>query len=398
MYSLDVVLLGCPESALPQLRRELDKKQARYTEFSSVPQFLASYPAVREWTGNDAQAPNRSNLFILYVSEAQHIAHMQSLGQSYPVLALIESRVDPSLVFHAMREGASQVVQLPLQADDFNAALDRVALQFGHAASGASVIAVAGASGGCGATIIALNLAYEIAHRQATPCILAELAMQLGALPTYLNIEPLVTIQDLLQDLERQGSYIVRKALTRVGQLDVLTGPHRTIGTRAASAKDVLRIIATLRPMADVVVLDVPCTYDDLFFHALAAADAVVLVGEQKVPSVRALALLRRTLAQEAGIGVQRLVINRYDPKIKGFTSTDLEKVLDVAGLLTIANDYPSVMAAVNNGRPLRLEAPRSRVLADIDELAALVLGRRSQPASANWNVFGKLIGAFGLK
>jgi MinD-like ATPase involved in chromosome partitioning or flagellar assembly len=42
--------------------------------------------------------------------------------------------------------------------------------------------------------------------------------------------------------------------------------------------------------------------------------------------------------------------------------------------LVTIANDYLSVSASLNEGRPLRLQAPGSRVLADIERLAGMLI------------------------
>jgi CheY-like chemotaxis protein len=49
--------------------------------------------------------------------------------------------------------------------------------------------------------------------------------------------------------------------------------------------------------------------------------------------------------------------------------------------VLTVANDYPSVMSALNHGKPLQLAAPHSRVLADIRALAASLTGAAPAPA-----------------
>src|SRR6185312_11912944 len=113
--------------------------------------------------------------------------------------------------------------------------------------------------------------------------------------------------------------------------------------------RHVHQLIAICRRLAPLVILDVPSTFDDLQFQTLAVADQVVLVGAQTVASVRTLKLLRDTLEREEGIAGMRLVINRYEPSLPGFSA---ERLADLLGtpVLTVANDYPAVMSAVNAG------------------------------------------------
>ena len=47
------------------------------------------------------------------------------------------------------------------------------------------------------------------------------------------------------------------------------------------------------------------------------------------------------------------ILINRYDPHDKGFSVKQLQELLHVVPLLTVANDYPP-FATANDGRPLR--------------------------------------------
>ena len=59
-----------------------------------------------------------------------------------------------------------------------------------------------------------------------------------------------------------------------------------------------MKLIELSRHLAEVVVLDVPCSYDELFFRSLSAADVVVLVVEQKVSSVRGARMVCETLTE----------------------------------------------------------------------------------------------------
>ncbi|MFX9193174.1 hypothetical protein ABTN81_19450, partial [Acinetobacter baumannii] len=84
-----------------------------------------------------------------------------------------------------------------------------------------------------------------------------------------------------------------------------------------------------LRHAADFAVVDLPCTYDDAFFGVLASADVVVLVGQQRIPSVRTLQMLLDFLSRvERPDREVRVVINRYDPGLAGFDADRLRQVL----------------------------------------------------------------------
>src|SRR5262249_18244738 len=148
------------------------------------------------------------------------------------------------------------------------------AQQFSPSAAGSGVIAVCGINGGCGATAVAINLAYELAGSGPGRCVLAELTPQMGAFATYLDVRPPFTTRGLRRDVATQGLYAVQKALTRVADnLDVLAGPHEVIAPAEVDPRAVLQLVECTRRLAGRVILDVPCTFDPLVFHTLAAAD-----------------------------------------------------------------------------------------------------------------------------
>src|SRR5262249_47317955 len=146
--------------------------------------------------------------------------------------------------------------------------------------------------------------------------VLAELSLQVGKLPLYLNVEPRYTTHDLLRDIHRLDLYFMQQALTPiVERFSILAGPYHTVSPLTVPSTDVLLLIECLRQLADVVVLDVPCTYDAIYFDTLMAADSVVLVGEQKVPSIRSLQMVHESMGDKQHM----LLLNRYDPDLPGF-------------------------------------------------------------------------------
>lgn len=409
MFPLNATLIGCDADLLQLLRLELSVHSARIeAEYSSMEDAIAG---LRDG-GNTAAEGGRvirkpetsagqqmRRLFIVQIESLQDLPAINRLSSFFagnPILVLLPGSDDPSVPIQAMRMGASQVVSLPLRADDFRQALDCIANQFGKPLANL-VVGVAGVTGGCGATTMAINIAFEIS--QAHPnlrVVLAELSLQVGKLPLYLNVEPRLTTHDLLKDIHRIDLSSLQQALTPVVDgFSILAGPYHAVTPISSSSADVRLLIDCLRQLADVIVLDVPCTYDSVYFDTLNLADQVVLVGEQKVPSIRSMQMVQGTLNGKPHLSL----VNRYEPNLPGFDVDRLKQMLRVDEVMTVASDYASVSSAINQGLPLRLKEPRSRVLADVTRLA-LKLVPQDDPASPNQpsSVFGGLIRALGIK
>ncbi len=371
MYPLNVTLIGCQDSVQRNVLSMLINQQANLDgQYADVD---SAVNALREDTAGQ-------RMFIVHVPDSFLLPKLRQLvgvfvGQ--PVLALVDAMSDPSVLLGAMRSGAAQVVPLPIQPDDFKAAMDCIAQQYGHHQQLNQAICVSGVTGGCGATTLAVNLAYEMAAEHNQHVILSELSLQIGKLAAYLDINPDHTTFDLLNDGDRLDPQMVQRALTRVGErLDVLAGEYRAITPISTTAGSVIRLVDYCRSLSNVALFDVPCTYDDLYFETLAIADQVVLVGEQKIPSIRTLKLVCEALSRIDGARKLHIIINRYDARMPGFGSDRLKSLLEVNDILTVCNDYASVMASINHGRPLRQEAPKSAALADISKIVNLLLGR----------------------
>lgn len=399
MFPLNVTLIGCQDSVQRNVLSMLINQQANLDgQYADVDSAVA---ALRD----DTRGPR---CFIMHVPDSYMLPKMRQLvgvftGQ--PVLALVDAMMDPSVLLGAMRSGAAQVVPLPIQPEDFKAAMDCIGQQFGHTTAQNQAIAVSGVTGGCGATVLSVNLAYEIAASHGQNVILSELSLQIGKLAAYLDLNPEHTTFDLLNDGDRLDPQMVQRAMTKVAdRLDVLAGEYRAISPIQTSSASVIRLVDYCRSLSNVAIFDVPCTYDDLYFETLAIADQVVLVGEQKIPSIRTLKLVCEALSRIDGARKLHIIINRYDPRMPGFGADRLKSLLEVSDLMTVSNDYAAVMASINHGRPLRQEAPRSAALADINKVVSILLGldsqtgRGSAPPQAGSGGFGNFIRKLGLK
>jgi pilus assembly protein CpaE len=389
-----VILVGCEGNDGAKMREAL---------VDCALEVEAAFPDVRSAIDGIRLSQNEKRTCIVQVRSEDDVQQLRWLSESFvgrPLMAAVPEVCDPELLFAISRAGAGQILPLPLRPDHLRDSLENVRRRYAvaEAVSARRVLAVSGVTGGCGATTIAINLAYEISHLLGLSCIFVELSTQMGMAATFLDINPKQTINDLLCDMRTVDLEFVERRLTKItDKFRVLPGPYQEHDRLEHSPQDVLALISYLKQLSDVVVLDIPGSNYSANVQTYAAADQLVLVAEQSVPSLRALTFMCEKLEQDQIVKPQTLVINRYNPNRKEFTVNHLQRLLQTPQLATVANDYAVVSGALNEGRALRVHAPNSAVLADIDQLARMLLAPNQleeEPARTKRSLLGRLVRA----
>lgn len=312
----------------------------------------------------------------------------------WPVVALVDLQTETENLFWANRAGAAQLVPLPLDPRDLRAAIDAAGVQFNLNAGRGSTVVFTPASGGCGASTLALTAAHEIATRHGRKTLLIELAPQMGVLATNLNVTAKVTLPELIARADDLDGYLFRNALTPAGDnLHVIPGPAGVMPAGWLSRRRVEKVLALARRQADVVVLDVSPTFDALQFELVNAADHAVLICQQSIAAVRALRLLLDSLGT-ARAGGTHLVLNLFDPAVKGLSVEDIQRAMGTTGFRPVPRDTAGVLAAVNHGLPLREAAPSSPILKAVAALVTQMLGEPAGGRTAEPGVLSRFFHA----
>jgi pilus assembly protein CpaE len=370
MFPFPVILIGVGAKLLSAVRLELTNVAATVE---------AEYRGSDSALGSLRAEQSQKKLFIVHFespADAKCVRRLVETQRGSPILALVDVAESAQNLLEANRAGAMQVIPLPVQPTDLHNALSCLALQYQPPTKDCPLIAFTGSAPGCGATTLATNAAYEIADQRKQHTVLIELAQQTSTLATNLDIKPAYTLADLLADPEQIDAQLVQRSLVRVAdKFDILAGSHGVGPSSTFPWSGVLRILDYIRPLAQCVVLDVPCTYDEFQFEALGSAGQIVLVGEQSIASIRTLKLLLDTLRPGPSQHTFHVVINRYDANMDGLTVGNLEKALELTDIRTIPDDRRGVLVAANEGKLLRQLNPDSPVLASIDDLVGTLLG-----------------------
>lgn len=365
MYPFKAVLIGCSNETLGSLERELAANE--------VVIVLDAQDAKAVLT-QVTPAGEIRHLLIFQVQRPEQLADIELLSNCYvgwPILALMAGSFTPAEVLAAQRRGAAQVVPMPLSGQDLREALRCIARLHGHTLTANELIVVAGASEGCGATTVAMHVAYALAEDLGKETILVELALRLGRLANNLDLQPNITTPVLFDELATLDARALKNSLVRRNErLLLLPGPYRQIAAPRATPEKLRELLLQLRRLTPLVVADLPATFDDLYFAALASATRIVLVVEHSVPAIQALTVVRDAIERHDITAPQVLVLNRYDRKREDMRAEKLEEIVHGPHFHLIPPHYESLRAAMNKGKFVAEVEPHSPLLPAFKSLA----------------------------
>ncbi|WP_328915797.1 MULTISPECIES: AAA family ATPase [unclassified Streptomyces] len=227
---------------------------------------------------------------------------IREVALRFPAVGVVLLTADPSplMLASAMNSGARGVIGLPLVYEELGARVEAAAswavgvrrhLSPGRAAlpavAGGTLVAVAGAKGGVGTTVIAVQLALA-AHASGRSTALVDLDLQGGDLASYLDVQFRRSIADLA-DIADVSSRVLHDAMyVHESGPALLLAPAD--GERGEDVTDrAARLVLTaLRQRYEVVVVDCGTQMTGANAVAVETADTAVLVTTPDVVAVRA--------------------------------------------------------------------------------------------------------------
>ncbi len=202
-------------------------------------------------------------------------------------LILIGVENDIELFRTLIAEGVSDYMVAPISEERLKASVTKI-FQTRSGEDG-RVIAFVGMTGGAGSSVIAHNVAYELAEIYDEQVILVDLDISYGTAALNLNMQPRQTIVDALSNSGSLDATMVNQYLMEFGdtKLSVLTSPS-SLGTGMnVSSGPLDAVLGVVRPMAGYIVLDIPHVWEEWVNDVLAGADEVVMVFRPDLTNLR---------------------------------------------------------------------------------------------------------------
>ncbi len=322
----------------------------------------------------------------------QGLALVAQLSRDLPncQVLVISTSQEGSLILKAMRNGAKEFLCFPLKLEGFMAALDRLQYAQGgaegeHANRSSQVITVAGVSGGTGCTSMATNIACALAQNERNSVAIIDLDLALGDADVWLDIIPDYTIQDVAENITRLDYSLLKRSLTKHECGAFLLPRPNQVQDRSLITPDALRrVIALLKATFSHLIIDVSKSYGALDLAAMEVSDSILLVTQLDLPSLRNVVRLIQFFEQENGLSEKiKVIINRI-----GLDQAQISigKALETIGreiYWQIPNDYSALVESRNNGVPLLMQAPKSKLTKAIELLAQSLDGSDDQSEKA---------------
>jgi pilus assembly protein CpaE len=312
----------------------------------------------------------------------------------------VAASTDPELILQAMRAGANEFFTWPPAEEAFHGAVRRTAARRETAQASARppsmTLVFFGAKGGAGTTTVAVNCAVELARLTQRPTIIVDLKSCLGEVALFLGVRPRFTVLDAIENLHRLDRDFLRELVVRhKSGLEILAASEqfdRPNGQDAGAVEELFRVLVRSH---DFVVVDAGNSINSCSLAALYAADAIFLVTNPDVPSVRnAQRLVERVRQLGAGAERIRIILNRFAETLM-IGPKQIETALGYSIHHMFSSDYKTVSTALNSGVPLAL-TNHSDLSAQFDKFTRQIIGPDEEPP-ASPPAADKRRGLFGL-
>jgi pilus assembly protein CpaE len=302
-------------------------------------------------------------------------------------IILVAADIEPTVLRAAMRAGVRDVIEPPLTEQRLNDAVAplrrrRPAAELVMSPHEGKVVTVMSPKGGSGKTVLASNLAVVLAQQLGDGRVsLVDADLQFGDDSLVLQLEPRLTVVNIVHDMDRLDEALVDSVLARhPSGLRVLPAPIEPAYADEISIASMIDIIGVMRSMFEVVVVDTSSSFDELLLSLLERSDLALIVVDMDLLSVKnaklALDTLRLLKFPSSKI---RLILNRSNARAR-LDEREIEKTLGMNVAARIPSDA-AIPASVNEGRPVVLGSPKSKTARGFAEVAALVTGTRAGSA-----------------
>lgn len=299
---------------------------------------------------------------------------LRDIALRHPHLAIIlmVDEASPEVFAQAMEAGARGVLTRDASVEELQARIaagaewaksvrERMEPGIGGAPTGGvrgTVVALAGAKGGTGTTLVTVQLAMAAIAAGRTVC-LVDLDLQTGDIPSYLDLTHRRSIADLVDVADDINGPILAETLyVHPAGPHVLLAPADGERGEDVNARVVRQIVSALRNRYDVLLIDCGSHMTDASAMAVEVADTVVLTTTPDLPSLRAgkrLAKMwsRLQICKEEEVKAVLLKHSRRNEIQPDFAT----KIISIPVLSsTIPANFRAVEQAINTGKPEAIE------------------------------------------
>jgi len=241
------------------------------------------------------------------------------------------------------------------------------------------IIAVVGAKGGVGASTIAHNVAFAIAHDLSLDAVVTDLDLAFGTAGLDFNQDPPQGIAEAAFSPDRIDTAFVDRLLSKcTDHLSLLAAPATLDRVYDFGADAFDAIFETLRATVPCAVLDVPHQWTGWSKQTLIGADDILIVAAPDLANLRnAKNLFDLLKASRPNDRMPLYCLNQVGvPKRPEIKTADFAKALEGEPVAIIPFEPQIFGAAANNGQMIAEISAGHRTAEMFRQLAQQLTGR----------------------
>lgn len=313
------------------------------------------------------------------LDEALMFSAYQRLQRPLIGVVLVRRTLQPEEMMRCLRAGIREVVQesdwdelrnATSRSVDLSKALTTTLRSNTEQAPYGRVITVFAGKGGCGRSIVAVNLAAALSAGGTRRVLLLDLDLQFGDVAIMLKVVPDRSIAGAIAMSGRLDQPGLRSIITpyRPG-IDVLLAPPAPAQGEHVRRELIVEILDIARPIYDFIVVDTPALVTDQVLAALDISDWLIPIVTPDLPTLKSVRLTMEMFDMLDYPKERRLLVfNRANTEV-GLTPADVEKAVGMPFAVHVPSSR-DVTVSVNLGEPLYFHNPGHPVSRAIVRLA----------------------------
>jgi Flp pilus assembly CpaE family ATPase len=246
-----------------------------------------------------------------------------------------------------------------------------------------TIVAFVPSGGGVGNATLAVETVVQIKldkqARGRRVCLL-DLDLQGSHICDYLDIEPRLQIQEIIDSPERLDAQLFDLFVSHhaASGVDVLATPRNrkvAVELNLAALDALFRLISE---RYDLVVVDLPPRWSDWTEQIISVSDLAVITGFNNVPGLRRIAEILQLLKSAERAQPQIVIaLNRCEYGLAGRVSRrqHVRRALGSQTVVYIREDAAAANHSLNTGVPISIASRSNKVARDIRALVSLVNG-----------------------
>ncbi|MFY9115140.1 MAG: response regulator [Dethiobacteria bacterium] len=311
------------------------------------------------------------------------ITATEIISRTYPNVAvvIISIQGEQEYLKKAMVAGARDYLVKPINSEEISNTLRQVyALE---KARGKNIITAEGTAeqkikepiitffsgkGGSGKSIMAVNMAVGLAQ-QNKEVVLIDIDLQFGDISLLLNLSDIKCISDLVDDPEGINEQTLPRYLLRHNSgVHVISACFSPQDAEKITENHLREILGGLEKSFDYIIIDTPCSFNDLTLLALEKANVIMMPVLNDLATIKSTKTAMNILKILGHTDKVRLVLN-MEGATYGVDREDVEKSLGLKLYHVVPRDDRQVGLSINKGIPFVLQKVPAEVGKSIQDL-----------------------------